>query len=222
MIDSREDIDAIQLDPIYWRHNLKTECQFITRDNINTLISKHGIKGDIGLLSIDIDGNDYWVWEAITVIHPRIVICEYNSLFGDRSPIAIPYASSFVRAEAHHSGGYFGASVAAFDHLASQKGYSLIGANSSGINLFFVRNDCLGALQVLSPADAYVQTSVRDLKIMLGCSISWTFKSVVSRLPIYQLSMSKEMLRCWSKTHYLLQWRTLRNLATPRCPAQPY
>jgi len=63
----------------------------ITKENINSIFSSNGFKGDIGLLSIDIDGNDYWVWEAIEVVNHRIVICEYNSVFSCKDAITIPY-----------------------------------------------------------------------------------------------------------------------------------
>ncbi|MGH7869018.1 MAG: hypothetical protein ACREP9_15625, partial [Candidatus Dormibacteraceae bacterium] len=125
----------------FWRHDLLAVNSFITRENINSLISGAGIEGDIGLLSIDIDGNDYWVWEAIEVISPRIVICEYNALFGPRLPITIPYQADFHRTHAHFSNLYFGASLSALFSLGQQKGYRFIGCNSSGVNAFFVRED---------------------------------------------------------------------------------
>ena len=77
---SLDNIQSIKKDSIYWRHNLKAECAFITKENINKLIDQNGINGDIGLLSIDVDGNDYWIWDAISVVSPRIVVCEYNSI----------------------------------------------------------------------------------------------------------------------------------------------
>ena len=89
---SEQNIQCIKNDPIYWKHNLKAVCAFIDKDNINSIIEKNGISGDIGLLSIDIDGNDYWVWEAIDVISPRIVICEYNSLWGATKSVSITYS----------------------------------------------------------------------------------------------------------------------------------
>ncbi|NJL53238.1 MAG: hypothetical protein HC930_15550 [Hydrococcus sp. SU_1_0] len=83
MDSSPEYIQYIKQDRIYWRYNLKAECAFIDKDNINELLINNGITGDIGLLSIDVDGNDYWIWEAIHCISPRIVISEYNGLFGN-------------------------------------------------------------------------------------------------------------------------------------------
>jgi len=68
---------------------------WIDRDNINQLISNAGFSGDIGLLSVDIDGNDYWVWQAIDAVNPVIVAVEWNSVFGPEAAISIPYDPKF-------------------------------------------------------------------------------------------------------------------------------
>lgn len=116
-------------------------ARFHHAENINDLISSAGFGGDIGLLSIDIDGNDYWIWEAIVTVRPIICICEYNAVFGDVHPICAPYDSSFDRTKAHHSNLYFGVSIAALHWLAARKGYRFVGTNSAGNNAFFVRED---------------------------------------------------------------------------------
>lgn len=159
---SAENIDYIRRDPIYWAANLKAEQAFITKDNINELLSSNGIAGDIGLLSVDIDGNDYWVWQAIDTIAPRIVICEYNSQFGPTAEVTTPYDAAFVRDTAHFSKIYYGASIRALCSLAARKGYSLVASNSAGNNVFFVRNDLLGSLPVLSPEQAYRRAQFRE------------------------------------------------------------
>jgi len=151
---SQDNINFIKNDPIYWRYNLKAECAFIDKENINTLIKNSGISGDIGLLSIDVDGNDYWIWEAINCISPRIVICEYNSIFGALAKVTVPYDKNFHRTKAHYSNLYYGASIAALTSLAEAKGYSLIGSNSAGNNVFFVRTDLCSGLQTRQPEDA--------------------------------------------------------------------
>ena len=92
---SERHIDFIRNDKIYWRHDLSAECRFITRENINDTLDECGFRGDIGLLSIDIDGNDYWVWESIDIIKPRIVVCEYNSVFGDQQAVTVPLRRGF-------------------------------------------------------------------------------------------------------------------------------
>jgi hypothetical protein len=159
---SAQNIEYIRRDPIYWACNLKAEHSFITRENIEMILARNGIRGDIGLLSVDIDGNDYWVWQAIQSISPRIVICEYNSHFGPVAEVSTPYDPAFVRDRAHFSKIYYGASISALCVLASSRGYSLVAANSVGNNVFFVRNDVLGSLQILSPAEAYRRSQFRE------------------------------------------------------------
>jgi len=146
---------------VSWHYKLQSSCSFITKDNINSIISSNGIAGDIGILSVDIDGIDYWVWNEISCINPRIVICEYNSLFGANHAVTVPYDEKFQIGKAHYSGLYWGASIAAFTHLGKIKGYSLVGSNTAGNNIFFVRNDVLSGIKVYDPVDAYVQSKFR-------------------------------------------------------------
>lgn len=165
---SDHNIDYIQKDDIYWRHDLTAKCLFITRDNINDILTESGFLDDIGLLSIDIDGNDYWVWDAINVITPRIVVCEYNSIFGAEHAVTIPYDDKFNWSEAHYSRLYFGASLAALCSLAARKGYDFVGCNSAGVNAFFVRRDLQHGLPVLSAAEGFVQSNVRQSRDQSG------------------------------------------------------
>lgn len=164
MDGSEDNINFIKKDSIYWRYNLKAECAFITKENINELLTKNGISGDIGLLSIDIDGNDYWVWNEIDVISPRIVICEYNSIWGFEKKITVPYDPSFIRSNYHYSHIVYGASISALNSLAEKKGYTLVGGNTAGNNIFFVRNDVLNASKVKpsSVKDAYRKAQFRE------------------------------------------------------------
>ncbi len=134
-------IAFVQRDDISWRHDLTSKLAFITGENINELIEEAGFGGEIGILSVDIDGNDYWVWKAINCISPHIVIAEYNSVFGDLFPLTIPYNPNFVRTAAHYSNLYYGASITALSKLAMDKGYTLLGTNTAGNNAFFLRND---------------------------------------------------------------------------------
>lgn len=159
---SPANIESIRRSPLYWRRDLTAICDFVTRDNINRLIESCGISGDIGLLSIDIDGNDYWVWEKIDIISPRIVVCEYNALFGPKEAVTIPYSDNFVRTQAHYSRLYFGASLKALCALAERKGYIYIGSNSVGVNAFFVRKDVAGDLRALSPEEGFATNRVRE------------------------------------------------------------
>jgi hypothetical protein len=165
---SAEDVAAILRDPVYYRHSLTAVHAFVHRDNINTLLLENGVKGDIGLLSIDIDGNDYWIWEAIDCVTPRIIICEYDNLLGPERAVVSPYNRTFQKREAHYSCLYGGASLKALDLLATRKGYALVGSNSAGNNAFFVRRDLLGSIRAVTPAEAYMRARYRSSRDRSG------------------------------------------------------
>lgn len=150
-------VDAVREDGLAWAYDLTARPAFITRENINDLIAEAGFRGEIGLLSIDIDGNDYWVWESLNVVSPIIVVCEYNAVFGDVHPISIPYDPQFNRTMKHHSNLYFGASIAALRSLASRKGYRFVGTTLAANDSFFVREDY---------AKQFVDDAVRDIKAL--------------------------------------------------------
>ena len=126
-----------------WRHRIVPITAFVTRENVNSLIEAAGYKGDVGLLSVDIDGMDYWVLQAVKVVSPRILVVEYNSRFGNHRAVTVPYDDRFNRTKAHYSNCYFGASLAAFCMFAEERGYAFVGSGSSGVNAFFVRRDVL-------------------------------------------------------------------------------
>jgi hypothetical protein len=156
-------INYIKNDPIYWRHNLKAECAFINKENIDSLFARNGISGEIGLLSVDIDGNDYWVWEAIHSVNPAIVVAEYNARFGPELAVTVPYDPDFVRSKAHYSMIYYGASLKALCLLSEKKGYAFVGCNTAGNNAFFVRRDLMvPSLKELSVADGFVGNQFRE------------------------------------------------------------
>ena len=152
---SNENIDYIKRDQIYWKYDLKAIQCFITRNNINDIIESSGFNGKTGILSIDIDGNDYWIWEAITVIEPTLVIIEFNAVFNIDRPITIPYDEKFIRQKAHYSYLYFGASLTALISLGKSKGYSFIGTNSAGVNAYFVKNENIGNFEEKSANEKF-------------------------------------------------------------------
>lgn len=165
---SMANINFIKKQSIYWRYDITAKCAFITADNINQHIIDNNIKGDIGLLSIDVDGNDYWIWKNIEIISPRIVVIEYNNIFGPDLKITIPYEENFVRSKAHYSNIYFGASLAALNSLAESNGYSLVGSNSTGCNAFFVRNDVIGDLVPVSPRECFSLAKYHESRNIRG------------------------------------------------------
>jgi len=166
---SERNVDETRRAYWHWRYNLVARAAFVTRENIDELLSESGFDADLGILSIDIDGMDYHVLERIERFRPRVIVAEYNALFGDTRPITVPYDQTFTRGRAHYTDVYFGASLAALKHLASAKGYALVGTNSNGVNAFFIRRDLMRApFRELSPQEAYTPTTVRQSRDRSG------------------------------------------------------
>ncbi|MBW8751448.1 MAG: hypothetical protein JF565_08485 [Propionibacteriales bacterium] len=139
-----------------WRYDVEPVQAFVTRDNIDQLIRDNGFTGEIGLLSIDVDGVDYWLWNAVTEVTPAIVVMEFNALFGPDAAVTVPYDANFVDAEAHYSRAYFGASLGALAHLGKERGYRLVGCSSNAANAFFVHNNLADStLPELSSQEAW-------------------------------------------------------------------
>ena len=162
-LDGRPDLDAVvSAQGLPMLHDLGIRSAFITAENINDLLLGAGFSGEIGLLSIDIDGNDYWVWKAITCVNPQAVVIEYNAVLGPDHALTIPYDPSFTRQAAHHSWLYFGASLPALCLLAEEKGYAFVGCNSAGNNAYFVRKDLAAPFKVLTPEEGFVDSRFRE------------------------------------------------------------
>ncbi len=142
IIDSGKDnITYIKKQDFYWKYKLSVECNLITTKNINSIIKNNGFSGDLGILSIDIDGNDYWIWKEINNVNAAIVIIEYNARLGDNLSVTIPYQEKFKRQSKNNL--YYGASLTALFKLGEKKNYSLICTNKNGNNAYFIRNDLI-------------------------------------------------------------------------------
>jgi len=121
---------------------LKIVHQFVTAEGIDFQLTKTGFSGEIDLLSLDIDGNDIWVWKAISSIQPRVVVIEYNATYAPPLSIAAPYVADQIYAGTN----YFGASLCALAKVGDQKGYNLVGCSFRGNNAIFVRKEDCGDL----------------------------------------------------------------------------
>lgn len=165
---SKRNIDFVKSDQIYWKHNLTAVNAFITKENINDLLKSNGFEGEIGLLHIDIDGNDYWIWETINVVEPIILILEYNSVFGAENTWTIPYAANFFRTNTHYSNLYYGASLASLVNLSEKRGYIFIGCNSAGNNAYFVKKEFAKNLKEKTYQEAYVEAKFRESRDAKG------------------------------------------------------
>lgn len=188
---STSNIDLIIHSDYFWKYNLQAQCMFVDIDNINDAITASNLEKDVGILHIDIDGNDYWIWQAITVISPIIVIIEYNSIFGIDRAISIPYDRQFYRTNAHYSNLYYGASLRALCQLSTQKGYTFIGCNSAGNNAYFVRRDRLNSSVRETTVEAgYVCSQFRDSRDQQG-NLTYLVGderlAVIKGLPVYNV-----------------------------------
>ena len=123
--------------------------KMVTAENINATLERSGIAGEIDLLCIDIDYNDYWVWKAIDIIQPRVVVIEYNCALRPPASLVVPYQPNAAWA----GGNYFGASLSALVGLGHAKGYRIVGCCFAGVNAFFVREELCRDL-FLEPATA--------------------------------------------------------------------
>jgi hypothetical protein len=152
---SEKNIEFIRNDTISWRYGLRSRHSFITAENINSIFKEEGFSGRVGVLSIDIDGNDYWVLKAINCVEADILVLEYNSIFGPERSVTVPYDPMFRRNEKHYSNLYWGASLQALTSLAKEKGYFLVGCNSQGNNAFYLNNRHTGKIPPLPVEKAF-------------------------------------------------------------------
>jgi hypothetical protein len=161
---STDNIDYIKRDGISWSNELYAKDSFITKENINELLSNLPFGQELGILSVDIDGNDYWIWKEISVVNPVIVIAEYNSVFGIDNAWSLPYKADFVRPSDNKNPLhiFYGSSLLSLCDLAKEKGYSFIGCNSYGNNAYFIRNDKLGDFKEIAPKDGFIVSKFRE------------------------------------------------------------
>ena len=194
---SVDNIKMLKSQYYFWKYDLQALSAFITCKNINKLISKSNFN-DIGLLHIDLDGNDYWIFKSLDLsnINPKIIIIEYNSVFGNHRFITTPYKSDFDRTQAHYSNLYCGASLGAIVHLAKLRGYSFIGCNLNGNNSYFIKNDLLdiSGLKDLSIKNGYIESKFRESKNCegrLNYARNKERLELIRGLPVYNIITNK-------------------------------
>ncbi len=151
---SSSDVSKIKKQSIYWKKDLKVINEFVSCDNINSLIEKNLRLNNFGLFSLDIDGNDYWILNEIN-IESDLVVCEYNPILGDLHELTIPYEKKFDRKNKHFSNLFFGCSIQALIQLMKKKNYIFLGTNTQGMNAFFINKRKL----------KYVEHKIKEKKI---------------------------------------------------------
>jgi len=145
----------------YARHNplAVPSCvaAIVTADNVDQLIEDQGYAGEADVLCLDIDGVDYWIWNAIEEVQSRVVVVEYQDILGPERSWTVPYKPDFNVHDYdvnRDNRNYCGASLTAFTKLAERKGYRLVGCNRGGWNAFYVKcglaDEALPAVSVQS------------------------------------------------------------------------
>ena len=169
MDGSDANVSRIIRSDYYWKHALTARSVFIDLENINPILETCPFDRQVGLLHIDLDGIDYWIWNAINSLNPVILILEYNSVFGPYRAVTVPYDKSFLRTKSHFSNLYWGASLSALSVLSQRKGYAFIGCNSAGNNAYFIRRDKLNdQIREISIEEGYVESSYRESRDKWG------------------------------------------------------
>ena len=158
-VDAREDlISEVRNQTVAWLAPVVPHQAWVTPRNVSEIVTK-AIKeiGEIDILSIDLDGNDYWVLEAANLENIKLVMVETNSLFGGLAPVSVPQDDQFSRFTAHYSGLYWGASIQAFVHLLESRGFRLVGRNRKGFNAFFIRDEIVAGDPLLARLSRHVK-----------------------------------------------------------------
>lgn len=188
-------IDRVTESEYFWKYDLQAISAFITAENINELILSSSLAPEVGILHIDLDGNDYWIWKAIHCVSPVVAIIEYNSVFGADRAITIPYDPQFQRTKSHSSNLYAGASLRALKMLADEKGYFFIGCNSAGNNAYFVRNEYLNeAILSTASGSGFVSSKFRESRRddgSLECLSGQAREQRIKGMPVYNIESSK-------------------------------
>ena len=166
---SKRNISRLIKSYYFWKFDLQAICAFVDQDNVEDLLDLSGFDHDLGVLSIDLDGVDYFILSTISRFKPRILICEFNPIFGPTRKVTVPYDKEFQRFKKHYSGQFWGASLSAINDVAVGLGYGLIGTTSAGHNAFFVRDDLIKPpFHRTNPEDVFNFPTYRDSRDETG------------------------------------------------------
>jgi len=172
LVDGRKDlIPTVNRDALIWKNHLFAVNTWVSPDNIKQIYRDASLKmNGVDILSLDIDGNDYWVLESCPLDGVQVVVVEYNPLFGSEFAVTVPRDDQFVRKDKHHSCLYYGASLRAFIKLMNSRNFEFIGTNRAGNNAFFVKSTGMDKLQIRPRQELSVYTDwrVREARDSVG------------------------------------------------------
>lgn len=187
-------IATIQRDEISYKYAIDSVASFITAENIRSLLDGAKLPKRLGLLSVDIDGVDWWVLKQIDR-EADIVIVEYNDFFGEAA-VSVPYKPDFVRGREHWSNVYWGASLNAFRHLLEGRGYAFVGTNSNGTNAFFVHADHASKCTAAIRSKTNHPCQLRDTRNKDGSMANRPYREFIAEvqhLPVVLIDEEREV-----------------------------
>jgi hypothetical protein len=178
----------------YWKSTVVPLNKWITRDNAQLLLDEASrLLDGLDIVSIDLDGNDYWILNEMNLQGVRVVITEYNPVFGALSSISVPALDDFDRNQIHFSNLYYGASLRAFINLMEAKGFEFAGTNNAGSNAFFIEKNSFKFLEIEKPdasdLSTYCDWRVRESRDENGALTLLTGRSrweLIKHLPFVQ------------------------------------
>lgn len=166
---SSRNMAVVKKSDYYWKFDLQSKAAFVCAENVNDLVLDSGFGENLGLLSVDIDGVDFHILNAIKDRRPHILVVEYNANFGPTEFVTVPYRPDFLRSKAHYSNLYYGASLGAIAVAAERMGLFLVGTNSAGNNAFFVREENTTAAHFRKTVqDAFTASRFREARNSRG------------------------------------------------------
>jgi hypothetical protein len=160
------DISTVRLAKRLLPDQVQTICAFLTLDNVEYVVERWLNERPLGVLSIDVDGNDYWFLERLLPLRPGVIAVEYNASLGLES-CTVPYDPAFERHEKHASGWYHGASLMALSKLCGAHGYGLAAVSKAGANAFFTEAGSL------DPVNAWRPNQLRDKWSQTDVGVQW-------------------------------------------------
>ena len=187
MVDS--DTDAIASTRLRFPEPaVRAAVATVTPDTIDEFLRAQGFADRIDVLSIDVDGNDYWLWKALSACRPPLVIIEYNPVFGAERAVVVPYNGGKVWTAPALEHRYFGASLRAVQGLAFEKGYRLVAVEPDSANAFFLRHDVGPGIPGVEPRRVFqVQRKYRKAALR-GTRDIYAICSV-NQLPLIEVSV---------------------------------
>jgi hypothetical protein len=156
---------------LYWKTHLYSITDWISPSNINSIIKRATQQmGGLDIFSLDLDGNDYWILKEANLGDTKVVVVEYNSIFGSEIAVSVPEDERFDRTEKHYSWLYYGANLKAYVDLLESKGLVFVGTNRVRSNAFFVRKDLINRVSIEIPTSLsnFTENKIRESRDEFG------------------------------------------------------